>query len=94
MYLEGGRGYSWLLVPRQVMGLQGRGVPAGEIKGRVLAFAQEPNWGLPTRTPLWGVPAHLQTPCRGVKTGSPSVSGCAQAQGAATSSLPGGGSGS
>lgn len=41
-------------MPRQVMGLQGEGVPPGKIKGRVLAFAQEPNWGLPARTPLWG----------------------------------------
>lgn len=31
MYLEGGRGYSYVLVPRQVMGLQGEGVsPLGK----------------------------------------------------------------
>lgn len=35
-------------LPRQVGGLQGEvGYPSEEMKGRVLAFAQGPTWGLP-----------------------------------------------
>lgn len=41
---------------RQVGGLQGEvGYPSEEVKGRVLAFAQGPTWGLPAAgTPLLG----------------------------------------
>ena len=83
VHLGGTRGWSWAPLPRQVMGLPGEGrCPSEEVKGRVLAFAQGPTWGLPARAPLPVVPTYPHTPRPGVETGSPSVSSCAQAEGA------------